>query len=316
MKPLLIINPNAQGGKTGKLADELVRIIARYLGSVDAVQTTGPRHGVELAEQAAKEGREAVIAVGGDGTLHEVANGLMRAREAGVTPPKLGIIGQGTGGDFRKTIGIDNRLDYYCNVIATRRTRPVDMGKFRYRDKSGSRANAYFINILSVGMGGLVDEYVAQLSGKMTGKLAYMAASVRALVHNDVGILDCVLHEDGQRRELEIATRMLAICNGRFFGGGMEVAPMARLDDGWFDVVSLGSASKVKFALSNLSVYSGKHVDRDDVAIFRCNRIEIQLRNDGIRDQFPLDVDGEPLGTLPMEIELVPGALEVFVGGS
>ncbi len=316
MKPLLIINPNAQGGKTGKLAGELVRIIERYLGSVDSTLTTGARHAVEIAEQAARDGREVVVVLGGDGTIHEVANGLMLAREDGVTPPKLGIIAQGTGGDFRKTLGINHRLDLYCNAIASRCTRPIDLGRFRYRDKSGSMAQAYFINILSVGMGGMVDEYVARLSGKMGGTLAYFVASARALVQNEVGMLDCVIHEGDQRREVEITSRMLAICNGRFFGGGMEVAPMAQLDDGWFDVVNLGAASKLKFALSNLSVYSGKHVDHEDVGVFRCNRIEIDLRNDGIRDQFPLDVDGEPLGTLPIEIELVPKALEVFVGGS
>jgi diacylglycerol kinase (ATP) len=314
MKPLVIINPNAQGGRTGRLADELVRIISRYLGPIDSVRTNRARHGVEIADQAARDGRDAVIVVGGDGTVHEVANGLMRAREDGVTPPKLGVIGQGTGGDFRKTLGIDHRLDHYCNAIASRRTRTIDMGKFRYRDKAGAEAQAYFINILSVGMGGLVDEYVAELSGKMSGTLAYFAASARALVKSEVGILDCVVHQGGQRQDVEISCRNLAICNGRYFGGGMEVAPMAKLDDGLFDVISLGAAPRLKFALSSLSIYSGSHIDHDDVEVLSCDRIDIELRNDSIRDQFPLDVDGEPLGTLPLQIELVPGALEVFVG--
>ncbi len=314
MKPLVIINPHTQGGRTGELADELVRIISRYLGAVDSARTTGARHAVEIAEQAARDGRASVIVVGGDGTIHEVANGLMRAREAGVATPKLGIIGQGTGGDFRKTLGIDHRLDHYCNAIASRRTRTIDMGKFRYRDRAGADAQAYFINILSVGMGGLVDEYVAELSGKVSGTLAYFAASARALLKSEVGILDCVVHQGGQRREVELATRNLAICNGRYFGGGMEVAPMAKLDDGLFDVVSLGAAPRLEFALASLSIYSGSHVDHDDVEVLSCDRIDIELRNDSIRDQFPLDVDGEPLGTLPLQIELVPAALEVFVG--
>ncbi len=314
MKPLVIINPNTQGGRTGRLADELVRIISRYLGPVDSACTTHARHGVEIAEQAARDGRDAVIVVGGDGTVHEVANGLMLAREDGVAPPKLGVVGQGTGGDFRKTLGIDHRLDHYCNAIASRRTRAIDMGKFRYRDRAGADAQAYFINILSVGMGGMVDEYVARLSGKMSGTLAYFAASARALMKSEVGILDCVVHQGDQRQELEIPCRSIAICNGRYFGGGMEVAPMAKLDDGLFDVISLGAAPRLKFALSSLSIYSGSHIAHDDVEVLSCDRIDIELRNDSIRDQFLLDVDGEPLGTLPLQIELVPGALEVFVG--
>ncbi len=313
-KPLLILNPRSQSGKTGERAAELERVVERYVGEVDRAHTERPRHAIDLAEQAARDGRSAVIAVGGDGTIHEVANGLMRAFDAGAGAlPTLGIIGQGTGGDFRKTLGIAHRLDKYCEAIAKKRTRKVDVGRFRYRDRSGDEAQAYFINILSVGMGGLVDQYVAESSGAMGGTLAYFVASARALLQSEVGILDCVLQEKGQAREVEIHTRQIAICNGRYFGGGMEVAPMARIDDGMFEVISLGAASKLKFALGSTSIYSGKHVDKPETEIFRCDKIDIRLRNDSIRDIFPLDVDGEPLGTLPLSIELVPGALEVFV---
>lgn len=314
MKPLLILNPHSQGGKTGARAAELERVVERYVGEVDRAQTERPRHAIEIAEQAARDGRGVVIAIGGDGTIHEVANGLMRAHDGGVSSlPKLGVIGQGTGGDFRKTLGIEHRLDKYCEAIAQKRTRKVDVGRFRYRDKSGGEAQAYFINILSVGMGGLVDEYVAESSGAMGGALTYFMASARALLKSEVGILDCVLYEKGQARDVEILTRQIAICNGRYFGGGMEVAPMARLDDGMFEVISLGAAAKLKFALGSSAIYTGKHVDKPETEIFRCDRIDIALRNDSIRDIFPLDVDGEPLGTLPLQIELVPSVIDVFV---
>ena len=312
MKPLIILNPSSQGGKTGRQAADLERVIERYVGEVDRAHTEGPRHAVAIAEQAAHDGRDAVIAVGGDGTIHEVANGLMRAHADCECLPKLGVIGHGTGGDFRKTLGIEHRLDKYCEAIATKRTRPIDIGKFSYRDRAGKDATDYFINILSVGMGGLVDQYVAADDGSMGGTVAYFMASARALLKSEVGILDCVVHESGQRREIELHTRQVAICNGRFFGGGMEVAPMARPDDGVFNVVSLGAAPKVKFALGSMSIYSGKHIDKPEVEVFSCDRIDITLRNDSIRDIFPLDVDGEPLGTLPLSIELLPGALEVF----
>ena len=174
--------------------------------------------------------------------------------------------------------------------------------------------DGFFINILSVGMGGLVDEYVQQSKGSLGGTLAYFNASVKALLRSEVGILDCRITSGGREREEEIHTRQIAICNGRFFGGGMEVAPMAELDDGRFHVVSLGAASKAKFALGSLAIYGGKHVDKPEVEVFACDRIHIEIRNNSIRDIFPLDVDGEPLGTLPLTIEVLPGALDVFTG--
>lgn len=310
MKPLVILNPNSQGGKTGERAEELCRVIERYLGPIDCEHTTARRHAVDIAERAANEGREKLIAVGGDGTVHEVANGLMRVGKPASELPTLGVIGQGTGGDFRKTLAIEHRLDHYCETIARGVTKPIDIGRFTYRDRGGSEETAYFINILSVGMGGLVDEYVA--GSQMSGTLAYFGASAKALMKSEVGVLDCVVHAHGRQEEREVVTRQLAICNGRFFGGGMEVAPMAVLDDGVFEVISLGAASRLKFALGSLAIYSGKHIDKPDVEVFQCDRIDVRLRNESIRDIFPLDVDGEPLGTLPMSIELVPKAIEVY----
>jgi YegS/Rv2252/BmrU family lipid kinase len=312
LKPLVILNPHSQGGKTGRHAGKLLEVITRYVGAVDRADTERPRHATEIAEQAANDGRSVVIAVGGDGTIHEVTNGLMRARQDGGQSPRLGVIGQGTGGDFRKTLGLEHRLDKYCKTIADGHTRAIDIGKFSYRDRQGDDAAGYFVNILSVGMGGLVDQYVAAYTGNMGGTFAYFSASARALMKSEVGILDCVVHQGGSEREMEIFTRQMAICNGRFFGGGMEVAPMAEPDDGRFDVVSLGASNKLQFALGSLSIYSGKHIDKPDVEVFGCDRIDISLRNDSIRDIFPLDVDGEPLGTLPLSIELVPSAIEVF----
>ncbi len=315
MKPLIILNPKSQGGKTGAHAEQLERVITNHIGDVDRQDTTEPRHAETLAENAAEDGRDVIIAVGGDGTVHEVANGLMRARERGLALPKLGIVGQGTGGDFRKTLGLEHRLDRYCEAIASGKVRAIDIGKFRFRNRAEKEDQAYFVNILSVGMGGLVDEYVAKSSRALGGTFAYFGASAKALLRSEVGILDCVAHEGDSRREVEIHTRSMAICNGRFFGGGMEVAPMALPDDGLLHVVSLGAAPKLKFVLSSLSIYSGKHVDNPDVEVFSCDKLDITLRNTSIRDDFPLDVDGEPLGTLPLSIELVPGAIEVFVGG-
>lgn len=317
MNPLVIVNPSSGGGRTGSVFESMRGPIERVVGPVDVVFTERKRHAVDLAREAALAGRETVVAVGGDGSIHEVVNGLMEAREKlpeNALKTRLGIIGQGTGGDFRRTLGIEHRLNRYCEVIAAGATRRIDIGRFRYVANDGSPAQAFFVNILSMGMGGLVDQYVADMGRQLGGTLTYLIASVRGLVNSQLGVLQCTMTtRGGETREEVLPTRTLAVCNGRFFGSGMEVAPMAKLDDGLFEVIDLGSAPRLKFFLASSKIYTGKHIGSPDVKHFRCDRIDIRLRNEGVRRRFLIDADGEPLGMLPMSIELVPRAIEVLV---
>lgn len=313
MKPLFIVNPRSGGGRTGAAWDSMRGPIERIVGPIDVAFTSGPRHADDLACEAALDGRETVVAVGGDGSIHEVTCGLMRAREQGKTGTRLGVLGQGTGGDFRRTLGLPHRLDRYCRAIAGGRTRSVDVGRFSYQAEGGTEKNAYFINILSAGMGGLVDQYVAEMGKHVGGTLAYLAASLRGLIHSEVGHLKCTVRHEGKERVETLSTRNIAVCNGRYFGSGMHVAPMADPSDGRFEVVSLGDAPKVKFALTSSRIYTGKHIGHPEVVHFPCDRIQIELENDAVADRFLLDVDGEPLGRLPVTIEVVPAALQVLV---
>src|SRR5262249_32741606 len=159
---------------------------------------------------------------GGDGAIHEVVNGLMQAQEQGKKGPTLGIIGTGTGGDFRKSLEIEHRLDKYCEVVASGAVRAIDVGRFSYLTHHGATAHAYFMNILSLGIGGLVDRYVAEAGRALGGTLTYLGASIKGLVNSEVGVLRCVVHTGKERREEEIHSRNLAICNGRYFGSGMQ----------------------------------------------------------------------------------------------
>lgn len=312
-KPLFIVNPRSGGGRTGEVFESLRRPIERIVGEIDVAFTEGPRHASDIAEEAAMAGRETVVAVGGDGSIHEVTCGLMIARERGKNGTTLGVLGQGTGGDFRRTLGLEHRLDRYCRAIAGGVAREVDVGRFTYQAFDGSEKTAYFINILSAGMGGLVDRYVAQMHRSMGGTLAYFGASLRGLLDSEIGHLTCTVRHRGEERVEAISTRNIAICNGRYFGSGMHVAPMADPFDGQLEVVSLGDAPKLKFALASSRIYSGKHLQSPDVVHFPCDRIKIELQNKGVEDRFLLDVDGEALGKLPITIDVVPRALRVLV---
>jgi YegS/Rv2252/BmrU family lipid kinase len=284
----------------------------RALGGFDVQLTERARHAADLAREAALAGREAIVAVGGDGSIHEVVNGLMQAREQGATQARLGIIGQGTGGDFRKSLGLEHRLDRYCAAIAAGKTKRIDVARFGYETHDGAPARAYFMNILSAGIGGLVDQYVADASRSMGGTVAYFAASLKGLLKSEIGVLAATFTLDGKSREEELRTRNIAICNGQYFGSGMHVAPMAKLDDGVLDVVDLGDAPRLQFALGSSKMYTGKHIGQPGVKHFRCDRLRLELLNKPVADRFLLDVDGEPLGRLPLDVALMKGALEVF----
>jgi YegS/Rv2252/BmrU family lipid kinase len=312
--PLLIVNPRSGGGKTGKIFDAMQAPLRRALGSFDVVFTERGRHAVEIARAAATGGRSAVVAVGGDGTIHEVVNGLMLAREQGATLPKLGVIGQGTGGDFRRTLGIEHRLDRYASVIAAGKTKSIDVGRASFRGHDGEPATSYFVNILSAGIGGVVDQLVAEATRGLGGTFTYFSASLRGLMKSVIGECTATLSLAGREQVVSISSRNIAICNGRYFGSGMMVAPMAELDDGVFAVVSLGTSSKLRFAIeSSTRIYTGDHIGKPGVEHFRCDKLRLELKNAAVADRFLLDVDGEPLGRLPLEIQLIPGALDVFV---
>ncbi|MBW2525886.1 MAG: diacylglycerol kinase family lipid kinase [Deltaproteobacteria bacterium] len=313
MTALLILNPKSGGGRTGRHAAELERRVRARLGSVDVVRTERPRHAAKLAEEAAIAGRETVLSAGGDGTIHEIVNGLMVARERDAAATRLGIIGRGTGGDFRRTLGLEHELDAYLSAVEEGKTRTIDVGRLRYVDHDGRDGTGYFVNILSMGMGGLVDQYVATTARRLPGVAAYFTATVVALVRSRIGHLRCRVRNGDEEREVRLSSRNLAICNGRFFGSGMEVAPMAEPDDGLFHIVSLPARGRLHFALFSRSIYAGTHVDAPDVEVLSCNGIHIELDNPGVSDRFLLDVDGEPLGKLPIDVELLPRALEVFV---
>jgi YegS/Rv2252/BmrU family lipid kinase len=304
----LVVNPRSNGGATGRTLEAVRKTVERALGSVTVALTERPGHGIDLAREGALAGHPLVIAVGGDGTIHEVVNGLMQARATDdAKRAQLGIIAQGTGGDLRKTLGVEHRLDRYVEAIASGKQRSLDVGRFR----GGGKTEHHFVNILSAGMGGLVDRYVAEASRTFGGTAAYFGASLKALVNARLGNLCCTVTLDGKTEEHRFQSYMVAICNGQFFGGGMKVAPMAELDDGVLDIVALGATSKIGFAARSSSIYSGAHVRQPDTVHLRAQKLKLELMNDDARERFLLDVDGEPMGGLPLEVEVLPKALSL-----
>jgi diacylglycerol kinase (ATP) len=312
VRPFVIVNPRS-GGRArdpgSRYWADLRAVIERRIGPIDLAFTAYAEHAIKLARQAASEGRALVVAVGGDGTLHEVANGVLSAG----TGAAVGHIGHGTGGDFCRTLGTEHRLDAYLAAIAGGRERRIDVGKVRYRAFDGRTLERWFVNIASVGMSGLVDRYVAQTTKLLGGKAAYLWASTRSLAVGQRARVGCDVTHGSQHEERRFESFLVAVCNGQYFGSGMHVAPMAQPDDGRFEVISIDAPSKLAFPGVMNRLYSGRHLGSPGVAHFPCEAITLDLEDERARPVFLLDVDGEPLGGLPIEITLVPNALSIRV---
>ena len=328
----MIVNPAASRGRTGRGLRELLAGIRDAVGEVDVAATSRRGDAAALARKAAHAGCPLVVGLGGDGTLSEIVNGLLAApddeegRPHDGPPqvaadasllPALGIVGTGTGGDFGRSLGIPHRLGAYLAALREGAERTIDVGWARFPDLDGRPVEHRWINVLSAGVGGLVDRYQAAAPAFVGGRIAYAQATVRAIVAcNRVRLLCVYTDRDGASREFPVHAHAVAICNGRTFGGGMNIAPMARLDDGLLEVIVFQTKTRWRLVGRMNTVYKGTHVLEPGVDHFTCRDLELwpEDRPAGRRPRaglFPLDVDGDALGDVPVAVGLTRAALRV-----
>ncbi len=297
MKIHYVVNPASQNGATGRRWAAL----QGFLPTAEAVHlTTRQAEAVELAEKAALSGADMVVAVGGDGTLSEVATGLMRLPQN--KRPALGIMPCGTGGDFRKTLGLPTDAAAVASVLRRAHTRDIDIGRVRFVAHDGSTQERCFINVCSFGISGVVDEAVNKTSKALGGKMSFLIGTIRGLA--TFKPVDVEISLDGGAFEKHSAT-LVAACNGRLFGGGMKVAPTADPGDGKFDIVIIDDVQGLG-KLQGWRIYNGSHLGQPNVHYRTATKLEARSNGTAL-----IDVDGEPLGRVPLTIDIVPSALKV-----
>ena len=312
-RTVVIVNPHSQGGRLGKRWAELAEQIGRAFPYDEAI-TQAQGDATRLAREAIKAGAERIVAVGGDGTINEVTNGFFDDTGAPLaTKASLAIIPFGTGGDLRRTLGIPKDASDAIAVIKANRTRRVDVGKLELTGHDGKRMLRMFINIASFGISGRLDRMINE-SGKKLGRVGYFVTGTRAtLTHKNQRVQ---LIFDGKADDrVEATTYVVAVANGRFFGGGMMIAPNAEVDDGQFDVTMVGDLSITQLLTGFArQVYSGAHLKTKGVSVRRARIVEAEAVEPNEKIEF--DVDGEHLGRLPARFEIVPLALTLVVPGA
>mgnify|MGYP002639857592 CR=1 FL=1 len=301
----VIVNPNSSNGKTGQQWEALAAAMKERIGTFDHHFTSHSGEGADLTREALAKGYEMIVSVGGDGTHNEVTNGFFDGLRPIAPEAVLAVVTSGTGGDLRRTLGLEKGPFAALDTLPGRATRPFDVGQFTYLAHSGETRMGYFINILSFGIGGLVDEKVNKSSKILGGKASFFVATLRALAAFRQQKIALQL-DDGPVEELAIHN--VAISNGRSFGGGMFVAPDAEPDDGLFDVVSFVDMSTTQFAGLGSSIYKGRHLANPKVRFARASTVVATSD-----DKVLLDVDGEQPGTLPLSVKNLRHHIKVKV---
>lgn len=308
MKPFLIVNPASAAGRTGRHFDGIARVIRAALGDFDCAFTRAPGDGVRLAREAVDRGGRLVVAVGGDGTASEVIDGL--TAEDGPRHPdaRFGFVPRGTGGDLRRTLGLPEDVDSAARALASGKEAVIDLGRIEYAGPGGALQVRHFANVAGLGISGVVSRRVNRGVKLPSGKLSFMLASARSLLSwADQPVRWRV--DGGPWREERLTA--LSVCNGRFFGGGMQVAPGARMDDGLFDVVVWRGLGLSDFVTKRRMLYDGTHVTLENTRVVRARSVEAEPLGGA---EVLLDVDGESPGMLPARFTILPGALRIRVG--
>lgn len=283
---LVLVNPSAGGGRARELLPRLEGALRDHSIEHRVVMTTSLEHGIDEARGAAAAG-EVVVVMSGDGLIGQIGGALVE------TDAPLGVIPGGRGNDFARVLGIPTEIPDAVALIAGAATRKVDVGEV-----NGRR----FLGIASCGFDSDVNR-IANEARLIRGDLVYLYAALRGLAAWKPARFEVTL--DDERRAF--TGYAVAVANNRAYGGGMFLAPDADLDDGKLDVVTTGDVSKLRFLANLPKVFTGRHVENEEVTVARASEVEITADR-----PFAVYADGDHLADLPARIRVLPRAIDVI----
>lgn len=301
----VIVNPRAANGRVERRWDEIEAVLRRHLGEPEFLRTKAPGDGIRLAAEAVAAGFTRIGSLGGDGTHSEVVNGLLDEQGRALNPEVcLSVLPVGTGGDFRRTLDIGGKdLDTYAREMARGDATAIDVGAVEFRAADGTRARRCFVNIGSFGLAGTVDEIVNTSTKFFGGKVTFMMGTLRGMLRFSPPTMR--VRVDGDI-VFEGRGMSVSVANGRYFGGGMKIAPDADPRDGLFDVVVVPWVGRLHHAVTGARVYRGKHLGRDGVFAVRGREVEVEADSECL-----IDLDGEMVGSTPATCRVLPGVIRV-----
>lgn len=307
---MVICNPVSGSGRSPEglrvLEAAFRRAGARYAAEI----TRRPGDATRLARQAVAEGCSTIVVIGGDGTFFEAVNGIMPTfppAGGSVSPPPvaLGLLQAGRGSDFGRSVGIPSDWGPACARLLGGRTILIDLGHVTYRVPGGATRSRYFANAAGLGFDAAVTLRANRAPRALGGAIPYLSSLFFTLLTYRNKRL---LVQTDNRPFYRARANSVVVANGQYFGGGMRIAPDARLTDGLLDTLVLGDLSKADLVRNVPSVYSGTHITHPKISIRRARNIEVTSP-----DRPLLQADGEMLGAAPANFTVVPAALRLLV---
>ncbi|HEX5984580.1 MAG TPA: diacylglycerol kinase family protein, partial [Solirubrobacterales bacterium] len=285
----LLVNPASASGRALKLLPRIEAALDARRVVFRVERTRSLEHGVDLALRAVESG-EVPVVVSGDGLMGAVGGAM-----AGAETP-VGLIPSGRGNDLARALGIPDEPEAAVEVVLAGHSRRIDVG-----EANGKR----FLGIASVGFDSECNR-LANETHFLRGNLVYVYSMIRTLVGWRPARF--TIADGGERKR--ITGYFVDVANNSVYGGGMYIAPDAKLDDGLFDVVSIGEAGKLHFLRGLGDVFKGAHLDREEVDVFRASRLTIDASR-----PFPVYADGDHLTDLPVSLRVLPSCLSILVPG-
>ncbi len=294
-RPLVIVNPASQGGRGARDWPAAASALRSHFGPFECRFTSGPGDAARIAREEADRGRGLLVAYGGDGTISESARGILESGK----PVELGILPHGTGGDLVRSLAIPTRNADAARALRQGRTVAIDVGRVVFEDGR----ERCFVNSASFGLSAEVARRVSRRAGG-----GFIRETVKAA--SSYGFPEVELRVDsGPRRRVRITT--VSLHNGRFFGGGMKMAPEARLTDGLLDLVVVRKISLAKLVGESPLLYLGAHLGLPEVEHGRVSAVEACPVNRAV--EVLVETDGEVEHRLPARFEIRTRALRIRI---
>jgi YegS/Rv2252/BmrU family lipid kinase len=306
--PLVVIaNPRAGRGKVGKMLAAVEDVLRGEGLDYRVVRTTHPGHATEAARDALRDGERYLVAAGGDGTVHEVVNGMLDGDRPLAADAVLGVVAAGSGCDFVRSFGLPGDAVRAARHLAGDRIRPVDLGKVTFASgasgaSGASQATRYFPNIAEAGLGAAVVARACELPGFL-GAAKYLCGFWLTLP----GFRPVTVRIEADGQAYQWRAHNVVVANCRFYGGGMQISPKSQPDDGALDVlVMVGPRSDAFTTLPK--VYRGSHLPHRNIVELRAGRVRVETD-----PPVTVEADGEVLGSTPATFEVIPGPVRLKV---
>ena len=296
---VFLVNPASAGGSTGTHWPEIARRAAELGLEGTTVFSERPQHLRELAREAVASGAGLLVAVGGDGTVNEVVNGMASAE----TAAELAVLPRGTGVDFVRSFDIPTKLDDAVHVASAGRTRVIDLGRATYRSWGGGDASTHFANVASAGMSGAIAKRVNESKSRLA-KASYFLATFSVFARWQPSVVRVSVDEEAR----EARMRDVVVANCRYFGAGMKICPEAEPDDGLLDALLIGDVTKADLVLTLPKIYRGTHLPHPKAELLRGGVVTVDADV-----PLPVQLDGEQPGTTPVRFDVLPRALRLRV---